>query len=377
MLDINVDIIFAFWRQQTNYYHRWIISCTLHCFKFRFFWAGKWKFHHQGPNQKNTMDGLGALSIGTSLVRRPLWHPLTPKMMASGGRDPVFLSADIVTLRPCWRVTSWNHGNQSMICQKQPAGQLNDKDHLDKVKERSKHPVSLFYTDINHWRILFHVFSIKYMVLENGRPETFPKSTRSNSLPVRKVRWPISILAQGWTASWCIESWWIYKMRGNLIDELTSVPGRSPHDGIHSRKVPTSKAVERLFIIPRELAVPSGTTAMLGDFMLEEKGQWIDWVRNKLTYFNHVGQQKHPTKFVWESQFEVAMRGAALHRFQPSCQGEESLSPCSSLQRNSTPSSPKVFVDLHAGRFSPRNAHQSVEWMQLFRKTTENACKIC
>lgn len=61
-------------------------------------------------------------------------------------------------------------------------------------------------------------------------------------------------------------------MRGNL-DELTSVPGRSPHDGIHSRKVPTSKAVERLFIIPRELAVPSGTTAMLGDFMLEEKGQ--------------------------------------------------------------------------------------------------------
>lgn len=223
---------------------------------------------------------------------------------------------------------------------------------------------------------MFFPSSIEYMVLENGRPETFPKSTRSNSLPVRKVRWPISILAQGWTASWCIESWWIYKMRGNL-DELTSVPGCSPHDGIHSRKVPTSKAVERLFIIPRELAVPSGTTAMLGDFMLEEKGQWIDWVRNKLTYFNHVGQQKHPTKFVWESQFEVAMRGAALHRFQPSCQSEESLSPCSSLQRNSTPSSPKVFVDLHAGRFSPRNAHQSVEWMQLFRKTTENACKIC
>lgn len=95
-----------------------------------------------------------------------------------------------------------------------------------------------------------------------------PKSTLFQSAPVRKVRWPISILAQccrilvhltGESTKWEAN----YSQR--YLDELTSVPGRSPHDAIHSRKVPTSKAVERLFIIPRELAVPSGTTAMLGE----------------------------------------------------------------------------------------------------------------
>lgn len=159
--------------------------------------------------------------------------------------------------------------------------------------------------------------------------------------------------------------WWIYKMRGKLFTKISGwvdyCSGPFP-SWRHSLTKSSNKHGSGT-----SLHHPKGTcrpvwhhsNARRAHFMLEEKGQWIDWVRNKLTYFNHVGQQKHPTKFVWESQFEVAMRGAALHRFQPSCQGEESLPPCSSLQRNSTPSSPKVFVDLHAGRFSARNAHQS------------------